>query len=44
MKIKLECSKYDFESNKEETNFKIKIKKSLNINIEKFEFNPRINQ
>ena len=38
MKIKLESSKYDFETKEEETNFKIKIKKSLNIDIEKFEF------
>ena len=39
MKIKLESSKYDFETKEEETNFKIKIKKSLNIDFEKFEFN-----
>ena len=39
MKIKLESSKYDFETKEEETSFKIKIKKSLNIDIEKFEFN-----
>ena len=38
MKIKLESSKYDFKTKKEEANFKLKIKKSLNINIEKFEF------
>ena len=40
MKIKLESSKYDFETKEEETNFNIKMKKSLNINNEKFEFNP----
>ena len=39
MKIKLESSKYDFRTNEEETNFKLKIKKSLDIDVEKFEFN-----
>ena len=39
MKNQAESSKYDFETKEEETNFKIKIKKSLNIDIEKFEFN-----
>ena len=39
MKIKLESSKYDFKTKEEETNFKLKIKKSLDIDIEKFEFN-----
>ena len=39
MKIKLESSKYDFKTNEEVTNFKLKIKKSLDIDIEKFEFN-----
>ena len=39
MKIKLESSKYDFKTKEEETNFKLKIKKSLEIDIEKFEFN-----
>ena len=39
MKIKLESSKYDFKTKEEETNFKLKIKKSLHIDIEKFEFN-----
>ena len=39
MKIKLESSKYDFKTKEEETNFKLKIKNSLGINIEKFEFN-----
>ena len=39
MKIKLECSKYDFKTKEEETNFKLKIKESLDIDIEKFEFN-----
>ena len=36
MKIKLESSKYDFKSKEE--NFKLKIKKSLDIDVEKFEF------
>ena len=39
MKIKLESSKYDFKTKEEEANFKIKIKKSLDKDIEKFEFN-----
>ena len=39
MKIKLESSKYDFKTKEEEANFKIKIKKSLGIDVEKFEFN-----
>ena len=39
MKIKLEGSKYDFKSKREEEDFKLKIKKSLDIDIEKFEFN-----
>ena len=39
MKIKLESSKYDFKTKEEETNFKIKIKKSLDIDVKKFEFN-----
>ena len=39
MKIKLESSKYDFKRKEEETNFKVKIKESLDIDIEKFEFN-----
>ena len=39
MKIKLESSKYDFKTKEEEANFKLKIKKSLDIDIEKFEFN-----
>ena len=38
-KIKLESSKYDFKTKEEETNFKLKIKKSLDIDIEKFAFN-----
>ena len=38
IKIKLESSKYDLKK-EEETNFKLKIKKSLDIDIEKFEFN-----
>ena len=39
MKIKLESSKYDFKTKEEETNFKARIKNSLDIDIEKFEFN-----
>ena len=39
MKIKLEYSKYDFKTKEEETNFKLQIKESLDIDIEKFEFN-----
>ena len=39
MKIKLESSKYDFKTKEEEANFKLKIKKSLDIDVEKFEFN-----
>ena len=39
MKIKLESSKYDFKTNEEETNFKARIKDSLDIDVEKFEFN-----
>ena len=39
MKIKLESSKYDFKTKEEETIFKAKIKDSLDINVEKFEYN-----
>ena len=39
MKIKLESSKYDFKTKEEESNFKLKINKSLDIDIETFEFN-----
>ena len=39
MKFKLEFSKYDLKTKEEETNFMLKIKKSLDIDIEKFEFN-----
>ena len=39
MKIKLESSKYDFKTKDEETNFKLKIKESLDMDVEKFEFN-----
>ena len=42
MKIKLESSKYDFKTRNEETNFKLKIKKSLDIDVEEFEFNVRL--
>ena len=40
MKIKLESSKHDFKIEEEETNFRLKIKKSLDIDIEEFKFNP----
>ena len=39
MKIKLESGKYDFKTKDEQIKFKLKIKKSLDIDIEKFEFN-----
>ena len=39
MKIKLQSNMYDFKTKEEEANFKIKIKKSLDIDVEKFEFN-----
>ena len=39
MKIKLESSNYDFKTKEEEANFKARIKDSLDIDIEKFEFN-----
>ena len=39
MKIKLESSNYDFKTKVEEANFKARIKDSLDIDIEKFEFN-----
>ena len=39
MKIKLESSNYDFKTKEEGANFKAKIKDSLDIDIEKFEFN-----
>ena len=39
MKIKLESSKYDFKRKEEETNLKLKIKKSSDIDIKQFEFN-----
>ena len=38
MKIKLESSKCDFKTREEEANVKLKIKKSLDIDVEKFEF------
>ena len=40
MKIKLESSKYDFKTKEEEDSFKAKIKDNLDIDVEKFEFNP----
>ena len=39
MKMKLESSKYDFKTEEEKANFKARIKESLDIDIEKFEFN-----
>ena len=39
MKIKLESGKYDFKTKEEEANFEARIKESLDIDIEKFEFN-----
>ena len=39
MKIKLESSKYDFKTKEEEASFKLKVKESLGIDMEKFEFN-----
>ena len=39
MKIKLESSSYNFKTKDEEDEFKNKIKKSLNIDIEKFQYN-----
>ena len=39
MKIKLESSSYNFKTKEEEASFKAKIKDSLDIDIEKFEFN-----
>ena len=39
MKIKLESSNYDFRTKEEGANFKARIKDSLDIDIEKFEFN-----
>ena len=42
MKIKLESSSYDFKTKEEDVNFKARIKDSLDIDIEKFEFNARL--
>ena len=39
MKIKLESGNYDFKTKEEEASFKARIKDSLDIDIEKFEFN-----
>ena len=39
MKIKLESSKYDFKIKEDEDSFKARIKDSLDIDVEKFEFN-----
>ena len=39
MKIKLESSKYDFKTKEDEDSFKARIKDSLDIDVEKFEFN-----
>ena len=40
MKIKLESGKYTFETKDEEEKIKLKIKRSLNIDIKEFKFNP----
>ena len=40
MKIKLESSSYNFKTKEEEDSFKARIKDSLDIDVEKFEFNP----
>ena len=39
MKIKLEASSYNFKTKEEDVNFKARIKESLDIDVEKFEFN-----
>ena len=39
MKIKLESSSYNFKTKEEENSFKSRIKDSLDIDVEKFEFN-----
>ena len=39
MKIKLESGEYDFKTKEEEANFKLKVKESLDIDVEMFEFN-----
>ena len=39
MKIKLESSSYNFKTKEEESSFKAKIKDSLDIDVEKFDFN-----
>ena len=39
MKIKLESSSYSFKAKEEENSFKARIKDSLDIDVEKFEFN-----
>ena len=39
MKIKLESSSYNFKTKEEEVSFKVRIKDSLDIDVEKFEFN-----
>ena len=39
MKIKLESSSYNFKTKEEENSFKARIKDSLDIDVEKFEFN-----
>ena len=39
MKIKLESSSYNFKTKEEEASFKARIKDSLDIDVEKFEFN-----
>ena len=42
MKIILESSKYDFKTKEEENIFKSKIKKSLDTDIDKFEYNASL--
>ena len=39
MKIKFESSKYDFKTKGEKTNFMLKIKRSLDTDVEMFKFN-----
>ena len=43
MKIKLESSNYVFKTNVVKYILKNKIKKNLDINIDKFEYNPGVN-
>ena len=43
MKTKLESSNYDFKTKEEEVSFKARIKDSLDIDVEKFEFWLKVN-